>query len=258
MKISRWLPFASALGLIPAALPAQGSSLTLPADRWEWTIAPSALVPSFSGSYSIAGLDFPGQVTSSSGGASVYLQARSRDWAFVVDGLYLSLDQPAVSQCCNPGGGGVDSGGTQGTQWSLQALALRCVGTPLELAFGVSANRVEATVHVWGITGGGPVGTPFTVTSSQTQQWALPVVGARWTPLDHDRWRASLFGEVGFLSSDNKMWQLLPSLGYGIGSVTEIVLQYRMMSTVYRAGANYEFNYDVSLSGPELAVALRF
>ena len=252
MSVRRLITIA--FSLAAGALPVAGQD----GAHWEWTVAPSVLAPSLSGSFYISGENFLGQLADPNNGGTLYVEGRQGEWAFVLDGLYLSLNQPVVSDCCSPGGGGaIDSGGTQGTQWSVQALALRRVVKSLELAFGVAGNRLQASVNVHGMTGGGPPPVPFAISASQTELWAMGVLGARWTPVDAAHWRATLFGELGYGSADNKMWQVLPSVGYRIGPVVEVAAQYRVMHTVYSAGATW-FGYDVRMSSPALAVAMRF
>jgi len=256
--MSRWLPFASALAFLPAALPAQVRSPTPPADRWAWTITPSVFAPSQSGSVALTEFNFVGTMTNPSAGGALYVRGDHGDWSFVLDGYYLGMNQPYAYNYSNPGGGGVDSGATNGHQWALQLLGLRRISRAIQVSFGVAANGVQATGVAYGTGFIGAPG-PYTVTTSETTHWALPVAGARWMPLEVNRWRLALFGEVGYWGGDNKMWQLVPSLTYQIGPLIEVGAQYRWLYTMYRPSSDPSaFEYDVHSYGPELAVGLHF
>lgn len=258
MTIPRCLLLAAALAALAAELPAQQMEMAPPAVRWEWTIAPSVFAPSQSGSVALTGMAYPGQMANPSPGGALYLQGKRGDWAFVLDGYYLGMEQPYFAGF-NPNGSGLDSGATTGNQWALQILALRRVTRGLEFSFGLAANGVQATASAYGFTGSPGPSTPFAITSTETKNWALPVAGLRWTPVDRDRWRVAFFGEGGYWGSNNKMWQLVPSVGYRIGPVVEVAAQYRWLNTMYKESGDFNvFAYTVHSYGPELALALRF
>ena len=221
---------AAVVTSVPVALAAQG------ADRWTFTVAPTVYAPSQSGMIALAPIGFPGEMTNAGGGFALDIQARRREWSYVLDGYYVGLNQPYYTWNNNPGGATPDSGGLSGKQWSLQALALRRVVRSLEFGIGVAANGVRATGTVYAKTGNGQAPVPFTASASQDMTWVLPVVGARWTPVDGEQWHVSVFGEAGYFGSDNRSYQLLPSVGYRIGSAVEIAGRYRTLYTKYITG----------------------
>jgi len=260
MTFARLLSFAATLGVVSVVLPAQTPEPPQPPERWEWTIAPSVFAPSQSGTVALTGYAFPGQMTVPSAGGALDVQGRRGEWAFALGGYYLGLGQNYQNGYgySNPGGGGLDSGATTGNQWSVQLLGLRRIARSLEIALGLAANGVQAQAHAYGTGGIGNPG-PFADSTTESKTWALPVAGARWTPFDRDRWRLVLFGQAGYWGSNNKMWQLVPSVGYRIGPALEVAAQYRWLNTMYKESDAFDvFSYNVHTYGPELTLGLRF
>lgn len=239
----------AALGLvIPAALAAQT------APRWQWTASATVFAPQPSGTISVTGIGGP-DMLGGAGDLAIDVQARRGDWAFLLDGSYLGLEEPPRDNSNNPGGGSVDSGGAQSRQRSLQGLALRRVGSSVEIAFGAVVNHVSENLAVYGKF----LGNPFAVTQNSAADWALPLVGVRYTPVDSDRWHLVFFGEGGYLGSDNTMYQVVPAVGYRIGPTVEIAAQVRVMGTTYRAPSSpSDFAYSVRTTALGGGVGLRF
>ena len=180
------------------------------------------------GNGSPAGMSTPGWI------AAIDLQAQRGAWAFAVEGAYIHLVQPPPFEYnSNPGGGVIDSGGVHSGQWSVQGLALRRVGGSVEIALGAMVNGVTVSASSYGAF----MGTPFATYHAATTQWALPVAGLRWTVTREDRWHVFLFGEGGYLGSDNNMLQVVPSVGYLVSPNFEVGGQVRILSTTYRTAA---------------------
>jgi hypothetical protein len=93
-------------------------------------------------------------------------------------------------------------------------------------------------------------------TFSTSQNWADPLLGARFqTPLGR-KFRFTLFGDIGGFGAGSQLeWQAVPVLGYELNKRFTLQGGYRYLDVNYRSGG---FKYDVRMSGLLLGVTIRF
>lgn len=92
-------------------------------------------------------------------------------------------------------------------------------------------------------------------TFSTSQNWADPLLGARFqTPLGQ-KLRFTLFGDVGGFGAGSQLeWQVVPLLGYQVHKKITLQTGYRYLSLDYRNGG---FKYDVRMSGLLLGTTIQ-
>lgn len=189
--------------------------------------------------------------------APVNLEARYGRWGAYVDLFYVKL-QDRVS-------GPLGSADLQSEQtilelagfyraatWPLEASGQRSV--TLDILGGARYNRLEGSIGLQ---------LPNSAIQIQgSQDWWDPFVGPRVT------WQAtqklSLFGrgDVGGFGIENCShfaWQIVAGLDYDLTKNVFLELGYRLLDTDFESGsgANH-FVYDVTVSGPYLALGVKF
>jgi len=270
MTVYRRIAFLAALIAVASPLAAQTTSYALApavgawapppmapadADHWQWTIAPYLLFPTMQGSTGIGSLPLlhvdasPSEIFSHLHfGAMLYVQARKGSWAFVLDQIYMDLNQDV-----NPGGIWVNGTVTM-KQYAAEAFAFKEVSHGFEATIGALVNSIQASGTITLNTPG-----PTTQSNSKQKTWGVPVVGFRWTPVNGDKWHLVLFSDIGGTSGNNWTYQVLPSVGYRWSKGFETALQYRWLGLNYSSGRGAEtFIYDMNIFGPEIAFAFHF
>jgi hypothetical protein len=98
--------------------------------------------------------------------------------------------------------------------------------------------------------------SPLGNTLSTTQNWADPLLGARFqTPLGR-KLRFTLFGDVGGFGAGSQLeWQVVPALGYQLNERFTLQAGYRYLYVDYRNGG---FKYDARMNGLLLGTTIRF
>jgi hypothetical protein len=93
-------------------------------------------------------------------------------------------------------------------------------------------------------------------TFSTSQNWADPLLGARFqTPLGR-KLRFTFLGDVGGFGAGSQLeWQLLPVLGYQLNKRFTLQAGYRYLDVNYRSGG---FKYDVAMDGLLLGTTIHF
>ena len=99
---------------------------------------------------------------------------------------------------------------------------------------------------------------------SQDKSWVEPLVGARTIWNLSERWTATLAGDVGGVAFGSDFaWDAFGLIGYRFGLFGEKNAQafagYRALSQDYTDGSDRDkFQWDVTLYGPVLGLAVRF
>ena len=93
-------------------------------------------------------------------------------------------------------------------------------------------------------------------TFSTDQNWADPLLGARFQAPLGQKLRFTLLGDVGGFGAGSQLeWQVLPVLGYQLTKRFTLQAGYRYLDVNYRSGG---FKYDVRMDGLLLGTTIRF
>jgi hypothetical protein len=93
-------------------------------------------------------------------------------------------------------------------------------------------------------------------TFSGSQNWADPLLGARFQAPLGPKLHFTLIGDVGGFGAGSQLeWQVLPALGYQLNKRFTLQVGYRYLDVNYRSGG---FKYDVAMSGLLLGTTIRF
>ena len=226
---------------------AQAAAAT-PTARWEFDIAPYVLFPTMQGTNTVGNLPTlsinagAGEIFSHlQGGAMLYLQARKGSWAFATDVIYMKLGMDI-----NPDGKWVAGSATY-KQGAWEGFLFYRVTPKFEVGLGGLGNKIDVELN-------GTVPPGATPTSGSTSvSWGMPVLAARWSPINGAHWTGVLFADLGGTSGDNQTWQVMPSVGYKFGKTFELALQYRYIAIDYQTGSGVDFfQYRMNIFGPQV------
>ncbi|HUO51841.1 MAG TPA: hypothetical protein VMT93_04940 [Gemmatimonadaceae bacterium] len=260
MRITRTigvLMLAATAAAAAAQTPApKADSAAKPEAKWEFTLAPYALMPTMQGHTALGYLP-PVNVDADAstifshlqGGAMLYFQMRKGDWAFATDAIYMNLGQPVHQDT------GWASGDLGMKQWAWEGFLFYQFIPKFEIGVGFLGNKVNGTVSATLTPGAGDT----TVSRGLTKSWWLPTIAMRWTPLDGAHWHGVLFADYGGTGGSNLSWQVMPSVGYRFSHTFELALQYRWIGIDYATGSGSDyFEYDMKIFGPQVGLSFTF
>ena len=230
-------------------------ALSLAADKWEFIIAPYALVPYIDGDTSVgrvegAELDVgPKDIIENLDlGAMIQLEAHHES-GYGISLAYNFMDL---------GGGATDPSGMVSLdadiyQGILEGYGIYRVNTdrgPLDFYGGVRWWDMDVEIKI---------------NSSQVvdnnADWVDPVVGLRWMPQIADNWHLILKGDIGgFGAASDFTWNLQGGIIWDATDYLSLVFQYRALSVDYSTGTvgtPDRFAYDTITHGPLFGLAFR-
>lgn len=169
------------------------------------------------------------------GAFSARFESHKGKWGYFLDGMYVKLDP---SQATPIGTVSLDVknfifevGGVYHFNQHVQAL------------FGGRYQDMDVDLNL-------PVGTV-----GGGQNWTDGFIGARLVPVNTDKWRIWLRGDVGVVGDSDTTWNAAVGAGYLFNERWSAVLAYRVLSTdIVQNG----FKWDVEYSGLGLAVGYTF
>jgi hypothetical protein len=211
-------------------------------EGWSWRVVPYLFASNLDGTLDIGGNEFTTEVEFSDlashldFGAAAFFEGRHGPWAFALDGTYIDLGEDAEGPA-----------GVQGevdfllTMLGLTGFYRVGPGSPFEVALGLRYLGTEQEVQV------GPE-------SSESESDLLDgYVGARAVWPFAERWRFSLYGDVGAGDSD-LTWQGLMNLGYDFGN-WGLNFGYRVLAYEFDEGST---ELDIAMEGWMLGFEYRF
>jgi hypothetical protein len=237
--------------LITLSLPA----LSLAADKWEFIIAPYALVPSIDGDTSVGrveGADIdvgPDDILNNLDiGGMIQLEAHHESGY----GISLAYNFMDLS-------GGATTPVSQNSlkadiyQGILEGYGIYRVDSakgPLDFYGGVRWWDMDVEFKVNGIK-----------VAENKPDWVDPVVGVRWMPQISENWHVILKGDIGgFGVASDFTWNLQGGFVWDATDYLSLVFQYRAVSVDYstgKVGNPNRFAYDTITHGPMFGLAFR-
>lgn len=159
-------------------------------------------------------------------------------WGFSLDAVYMNVKQdigPNLNSSVKVGMGAYEGDVT----WRPDS---------------ATAFEILAGARYWDLSGDLDI-AGFASTSG-SQSWVDPVVGARGTYDFDEHWGASLRGDIGGFGVGSEFtWQALGSLNYSFNHTWMLELGYRYFSVDYDDSG---FLFDVDMSGPYFGLAITF
>jgi len=229
--------------------------LSLAADKWEFIIAPYALVPSIDGDASIGrveGADIdvgPDDIINNLElGAMIQLEAHHESgYGMSLAYNFMDLSGEATA----PGElGKLKADIYQGILEGYGIYRVDSARGPLDFYGGVRWWDMDVELKVNGIK-----------VVENTPDWVDPVVGVRWTPQISENWHIILKGDIGgFGVASDFTWNLQGGFMWDATDYLSLVFQYRALSVDYstgRVGNPNRFAYDTITHGPLFGLAFR-
>jgi hypothetical protein len=229
--------------------------LCLAADKWEFIIAPYALVPYIDGDASVGRVEGaevdvgPKDITENLDlGAMIQLEAHHES-GYGISLAYNFMDL---------GGGATDPSGMVSLdaeiyQGILEGYGIYRVNTdrgPLDFYGGVRWWDMDVEIKI-----------NNSQVVDNNADWVDPVVGARWMPQIADNWHLILKGDIGgFGAASDFTWNLQGGIIWDATDYLSLVFQYRALSVDYSTGTvgtPDRFAYDTITHGPMFGLAFQ-
>jgi len=223
-------------------------------DKWEFIIAPYALVPSIDGDASIGRVEGvnvdvgPDDIINNLElGAMVQLEAHHESGLGVIVAYnFMDLSGGATV----PGGRDFKADIYQGIFEGYGSYRVSSARGPLDFYGGVRWWDMDIELKADGIK-----------VVENTPDWVDPVIGVRWMPQISENWHAILKGDIGgFGIASDFTWNLQGGFVWEATSYLSLVFQYRALSVDYSTGTvgnPNRFTYDTITHGPLFGLAFR-
>ncbi len=200
---------------------------------WDYRVTPYLWASSLDGTQGIAGrsveLDagFSDLVEFLDIGFAARVEGQAENWGWFADAFYVQLSDEKNLPVGSIGGQIKQKIAELGVTYSLSP--------GLEALVGARYQESRAKLDF-------PAALP---TLRTDEDWTDGFVGLRWTPVDGDKWRLWLRGDVGAGDSD-QVWFGEVGLSYRFNETYSLVGGYRHLDTEYENGG---FTWDMTQSG---------
>jgi hypothetical protein len=159
-------------------------------------------------------------------------ESQKGKWGYFIDGMYVKLDP---SQNTPAGTVNVDV-----KDLIFEAGGIYQINPQVQALFGARYQDMSVDIFL-----PGPLPTV-----GGDQSWIDGFVGLRFIPVQTDKWRVWLRGDIGAGDSDF-IWNAVLGAAYRFNKNWSGVLAYRVLSTDFQEGG---FQWDIDMSGLGLAV----
>ncbi len=211
-------------------------------EGWSWRVVPYLFATNLDGTLDVRNTEFTTDVEFSDlashldFAAAAVFEGRYGPWAFALDGNYVDLGEEGTGAAGVPG-----EADFKLTLLGLTGFYRVSPGSPFEVALGLRHLGTEQEVHVGAM-------------NSESESDLLDgYVGGRAVWPFAERWRFSLYGDVGAGDSD-LTWQGLANFGYDFGN-WGLNLGYRILAYEFEEGST---ELDIAMEGWMLGVEYRF
>ncbi len=201
-------------------------------EAWNFHVIPYLWGAGIDGTVGVAGRDvsvnesFSDLVQFVNKGGAVRFEARKGKWGGLVDYFGVTLkDSQTVA---------LGTIHTTAKQSISEAGLTRRIAPSVELLAGARHQSLDNDISL-----------PVIGTLSDSRGWTDGFGGARWTPIDTDKWLLWVRGDVGAGSSD-LTWLASAGAGYRFAKHVGVLVAYRYLKTNYQDGG---FKWDVAQKG---------
>ena len=169
------------------------------------------------------------------GALSLRFESHKGKWGYFIDGMYVKLDPSGTTP--------VGTIGADIKQFIFEAGGVYHFNPTVQGLFGARYQDMSLDLNF-------PGGT-----LSGDQNWSDGFVGLRLVPVNTNKWRVWLRGDVGVVGDSDSTWNAAIGAGYSFNKKWSMLLAYRVLSNdVIQNG----FKWDVEHSGVGLAVSYTF
>lgn len=215
-----------------------------PSDRWRSSLFLYLWATSLNGTAAIAGNEvdidesFSDLADNLAGAISLRFESHKGKWGYFLDGMYVkldpSVDTPAGTITTDVKDLVLEAGGVYHFNQTVQGL------------FGARYQDMELDI-----------GFPRGMSVGGSQDWVDGFLGLRLVPVNTEKWRVWLRGDVGVVGDSDTTWNAAVGAGYLFNPRWSLVLAYRVLSNDYE-DENAGFKWDVKHSGLGLALGYTF
>ena len=229
--------------------------LSIAGDKWDFIIAPYALLPNITGDASVGALEGADVDVGTTdilenlelGGMIQFEALHESGYGVIMAYNFMDLGGKVT------GPGGQNSLGADIFQGIFEGYGMYRVKMdrgPLDLYGGVRWWDMDVDVNVSGVQ-----------KVKSREDWVDPVVGVRWMPQITDNWHVIVKGDIGgFGISSDFTWNLQGGFVWDATDYLSLVFQYRALSVDYSngtVGTSDRFAYDTITHGPMFGLAFR-
>ena len=240
-------------GILFLLLTSPGSSVA--GDKWDFIIAPYALLPNITGDASVGALEGADVDVGTTdilenlelGGMIQFEALHESGYGAVVAYNFMDLSGEAT------GPGGQNTLGAdiyQGIFEGFGAYRLQLANGSLDFYGGIRWWDMDVDVNISGVQ-----------RVKSREDWVDPVAGVRWMPQIADNWHLMLKGDIGgFGIASDFTWNLQGGFAWDATDYLSLVFQYRALSVDYSSGTvgtPDRFAYDTITHGPLFGLAFR-
>jgi len=235
------------LKIVLAAWGALSCATASQAAEWKHRLTPYLLAGSLEGTVGVAGQEAQVDLSASDllsnleFGFMVNYRGETERFSIGFDGFYIGLGATAERP---PAEVDVD-------QYLLEFTGGYRVAPPVEILAGVRYNRLSNIIDFRG---------PLASQVKATQDWADPIVGARFTVSLSQKWRFLGRADIGgFGVGSDVTWQLGGYIDVRLKPRSSLVFGYRVLAFDYEKGEGLDrFKYDTTVAGPAFGLSLHF
>lgn len=230
-------------------------ALCVGGEKWDFVIAPFALLPNITGDSSVGALEdadidvgTTDILNSLDLGAMIQFEAlHESGYGAIVAYNFMDLGGEANG----PGGmTSIEADIFQGIFEGFGTYRLKTENGPLEFYGGVRWWDMDIDVNVSEVQ-----------KVNSGEDWVDPVIGVRWMPQIADNWHLILKGDIGgFGVASDFTWNLQGGVAWDATDYLSLVVQYRALSVDYSTGTvgtPNRFVYDTTTHGPLFGLAFR-
>lgn len=230
-------------------------ALCVGGEKWDFVIAPFALLPNITGDGSVGALEDAGVdidtgdiLESLDLGAMIQFEAvHESGYGAIVAYNFMDLGGEATGPW---GTTSVEADIYQGIFEGFATYRLKMERGSLDFYGGIRWWDMDIDVYVSEVQ-----------KVNNGEDWVDPVIGLRWMPQVADNWRLILKGDMGgFGVASDFTWNLQGGVAWDATEYLSLVFQYRALSVDYSSGtvgAPDRFAYDTITHGPLFGLAFR-
>lgn len=217
----------------------QGVVGEVPSDRWRSSVFFYIWGANLDGTASVAGNEVDiggGNLAEHIGGIfSGHFESRKGKWGYFLDGMYVRLDPDADTP--------VGRISADVTNVIVEAAGVYQFNPTIKGLLGIRYQDLDVDLDL----SSGNI--------SGNKDWVDGFIGLRLIPVQTDKWRVWLRGDVGVVGDSDTTWHAVLGAGYRFNPAWSLVAAYRVLSNDIEDGG---FKWDVVHSGLGLAVGYTF
>ncbi|MFC1665016.1 outer membrane beta-barrel protein [Pseudomonadota bacterium] len=220
---------------------AQGVITDETGDKWQSSLVLYLWATGLEGTMGVGGNQIPVDESFSdlaenlAGALSLRFESHKGKWGYFLDGMYVNLDPSATTP--------VGTITTDIKQYIFEAGGVYHFNPTVQGLFGARYQDLKLDMNFPGRTVSGD------------QDWADGFLGLRLVPVNTNKWRVWLRGDVGLVGDSDSTWNAAIGAGYSFNKKWSLLAAYRVLSTDV---VQDRIRWDIEQSGFGLALSYTF